>query len=75
MSEAERDNRSENDQAEEVLDLDVLPGGAKAALEAVLMVIDEPASELELATALLLPVDRVRQLLAELQAEYDEVGS
>lgn len=71
MSEAERDNRSENDQAEEVLDLDVLPGGAKAALEAVLMVIDEPASELELATALLLPVDRVRQLLAELQAEYD----
>ncbi|HET8795337.1 MAG TPA: SMC-Scp complex subunit ScpB [Arthrobacter sp.] len=58
-------------QPDEALDLDVLPGGAKAALEAVLMVIDEPATEFELATALLLPVDRVRSLLAELRAEYD----
>ena len=58
-------------QAEETVDADLLPGGAKAALEAVLMVIDEPATEIELATALEISVDRVRSLLAELKAEYD----
>lgn len=56
------------------LDLDQLPGGARAALEAVLMVIDEPATDVELATVLQLPVDRVRTLLASLQAEYDGVS-
>lgn len=55
----------------EVLDLDLLPGGAKAALEAVLMVIDQPATESQLAAALLLPLERVRILLSELQREYD----
>ena len=47
------------------------PGGVKAALEAVLMVVDEPVTELQLATALLVPVVEVRQLLVELQQEYD----
>ena len=47
-----------------------LPGGAKAALEAVLMVIDQPATEEELAAGLELPVDAVAALLAELQREY-----
>ncbi|GGC83764.1 segregation and condensation protein B [Tersicoccus solisilvae] len=56
------------------LDLDALPGGAKAALEAVLMVVDEPVGELDLATALALPVDRIRTLLAQLRAEYDGYG-
>lgn len=66
------DGAADDDGAhEEVLDLDVLPGGAQAALEAVLMVIDEPATDVELATALLLPLDRVRELLVELRAEYD----
>ncbi|GAB3248437.1 SMC-Scp complex subunit ScpB [Arthrobacter pigmenti] len=68
---AEHGAAAREDPAEEGLDIDLLPGGAKAALESVLMVIDEPASEFELATALLVPVDRVRKLLAELQAEYD----
>ncbi|HEX7202401.1 MAG TPA: SMC-Scp complex subunit ScpB [Arthrobacter sp.] len=47
-----------------------LPGGAKAALEAVLMVLDQPATEEELAAGLDLTVDTVRSLLAELEREY-----
>lgn len=52
-------------------DLAGLPGGARGALEAVLMVIDEPATALELATGLDLTVDVVEGLLGELQREYN----
>ncbi len=55
---------------EEGLDLELLPGGARAALEGVLMVVDEPVSEVGLAAALVLPRERVRELLEELSAEY-----
>jgi segregation and condensation protein B len=48
-----------------------LPGGARAALEAVLMVLDQPASAADLAAGLGLTVDTVQQLLLELQHEYD----
>lgn len=48
-----------------------LPGGAKAAVEAVLMVVDQPATEEELAAGLSLTVDTVRGLLAELEREYN----
>ncbi|KQQ89524.1 SMC-Scp complex subunit ScpB [Arthrobacter sp. Leaf137] len=48
-----------------------LPGGAKAALEAVLMVIDQPATEDELAAGLELTLGEVRELLADLQADYN----
>ncbi len=51
-------------------DVDTLPGGALAALEAVLMVADEPIPAVRLATALALPTERVEALLAELAAEY-----
>lgn len=54
----------------EGLDLDVLPGGARAAVEAVLMVVDEPVPELTLAATLVLPQDRVRAILDDLAAEY-----
>ncbi len=54
----------------EGLDLDVLPGGARAAVEAVLMVVDEPVTELTLAAALVLPRERVRAILTDLAAEY-----
>lgn len=47
-----------------------LPGGAKAAIEAVLMVLDQPATATELAAGLNLTVAVVEQLLAELQREY-----
>jgi len=48
-----------------------LPGGERAALEAVLMVIDQPATSAELAAGLELPVARVEELLAALRREYD----
>jgi segregation and condensation protein B len=57
-----------------VVDVDELPGGAAGALEAVLMVVDEPISDVALATALGLTRDRVRELLAGLAADYAEAG-
>jgi segregation and condensation protein B len=51
-------------------DVEALPGGALAALEAVLMVADEPIPAVRLATALALPTARVEELLDELAAEY-----
>lgn len=47
------------------------PGGARAALEAVLMVLDQPASAADLAAGLDLTVETVDQLLLDLQREYD----
>lgn len=47
-----------------------LPGGALGALEAVLMVADEPVSAVQLATVLALPTAEVERLLAELVSDY-----
>jgi segregation and condensation protein B len=47
-----------------------LPGGALAALEAVLMVADEPVPAVQLATVLALPTATVETLLRELADEY-----
>jgi len=62
---------SEQEQVEQP-DVEELPGGARAALEAVLMVVDEPVEEEALAAAVQLPVPRVRGLLLELEREYAE---
>lgn len=51
-------------------ELETLPGGARAALEAVLMVIDEPATSEELAAGLNVTVAVVEDLLQDLQWEY-----
>lgn len=51
-------------------DINDFPGGAKAAIEAVLMVVDEPVTEIALATALELPVDDVTAALGGLEEEY-----
>jgi len=51
-------------------DVEALPGGAVAALEAVLMVADEPIPAMRLATVLALPTAHVEELLAALAAEY-----
>ena len=51
-------------------DIDAFPGGARSALEAVLMVVDEPVSEVALASAMELPVDTVRDHLESLETEY-----
>jgi segregation and condensation protein B len=53
------------------VDVSGLPGGARAALEAVLMVLDQPASATELAAGLNLTVAAVERRLLDLQREYD----
>lgn len=59
--------------AEQVaLDINDFPGGARAAIEAVLMVIDEPVTEEALASALELPVEDIGAVLDELAQEYAE---
>ncbi|HEV7166978.1 MAG TPA: SMC-Scp complex subunit ScpB [Micrococcaceae bacterium] len=69
MTEARSDQPQQDDAPS--ADVTALPGGARAALEAVLMVVDEPVPELTLAAAVGLPVAQVRELLAGLQREYD----
>ncbi|GAA3277915.1 SMC-Scp complex subunit ScpB [Paenarthrobacter aurescens] len=62
---------SEQETAEDGLaELEALPGGARAALEAVLMVIDVPATSEELAAGLNVTVAVVEDLLQDLQREY-----
>lgn len=55
----------------EGFDAEAAPGGVRGALEAVLMVADEPVAEIRLAAALNVTVERVRETLLELQSEYD----
>lgn len=52
------------------LDVDAFPGGPRSAVEAVLMVIDEPVTEEALAEVLELPVEDVGSLLDELAQDY-----
>ena len=51
-------------------DLGAFPGGARAALEAVLMVVDDPVSEEVLASALELSVEDVHEHLIALEDDY-----
>ncbi|GAA1184481.1 hypothetical protein GCM10009584_28200 [Ornithinimicrobium humiphilum] len=51
-------------------DINDFPGGARSAVEAVLMVIDEPVTEEALASALELPVEDVGSILDELAQDY-----
>ncbi|MDM7831106.1 SMC-Scp complex subunit ScpB [Cellulomonas edaphi] len=55
-------------------DVDDLPGGALGALEAVLMVADEPIPVIRLASVLALPTERVDELLGELASDYRGEG-
>jgi segregation and condensation protein B len=61
-------------ESDPVADLADLPGGPAGALEAVLMVIDEPITDMALATALGLTRDRVRELLVGLSEDYRSQG-
>lgn len=58
------------DDAQVAFDINDFPGGIRSALEAVLMVVDEPVTELALAAALEQPVDDIAAALAELEADY-----
>jgi segregation and condensation protein B len=51
-------------------DVGDLPGGIRGALEAVLMVVDEPVTAMALASVLEQPVADVEAALAELEDEY-----
>lgn len=51
-------------------DINDFPGGARAAIEAVLMVVDEPVTEAALASALELPTEDVAAELEALAEEY-----
>lgn len=51
-------------------DVTALPGGARAALEAVLMVADEPIPAVRLASVLGLPTEEVEALLTGLAEAY-----
>ncbi|WP_122263061.1 SMC-Scp complex subunit ScpB [Ornithinimicrobium cerasi] len=54
------------------IDVDAFPGGARSAVEAVLMVVDEPVTEESLAEALELAVEDVGRVLDELARDYAE---
>jgi len=74
MSEPQALDGQLEEQLEEQLAFDVadFPGGARSAIEAVLMVVDEPITDVALASALELPVDDVRGHLEALEQEYAE---
>ncbi len=55
----------------EMFDVGSVPGGLPAALEAVLMVVDEPVNEVTLASAVGRPVAEVSRALADLMVEYN----
>ncbi|WP_309248112.1 SMC-Scp complex subunit ScpB [Rothia santali] len=54
--------------------VELVPGGAKAAIEAILMVADAPISEHQFAEALLVPVATVERALDALARDYDGYG-
>lgn len=53
-------------------DVHALPGGVRSAIEAVLMVADEPIAAVRLAAVLALPTEEVETELAALAASYQQ---
>ena len=66
------DISAETQQEQVAFDINDFAGGARAAIEAVLMVVDEPVTEMSLASALGLPVEDVLAHLHDLATEYDQ---
>lgn len=60
--------------AAESFDVHALPGGLDAAIEAIVMVVEEPVTPTQLASALEVPQPDVTAALARLKARYDEAG-
>jgi segregation and condensation protein B len=63
---------AEKTEEQVAFDINDFAGGARGAIEAVLMVIDEPVTEMSLASALELPVEDILGHLHALATEYDE---
>jgi segregation and condensation protein B len=59
---------------EEPARVELVPGGPKAAIEAILMVADAPIAEHQFAEALLVSVATVERALDELARDYDGYG-
>ena len=55
----------------EEVDVEALPGGARSAIEAVLMVVEEPVTPEALASALRLSVEEILEHLTALAGEYE----
>ncbi len=68
--EAESGAQGAAEPEEQPFDVEDFPGGVRAAIEAVLMVLDEPVSALALAAALEVPVPVVERTLAQMEREY-----
>ncbi|GAB94845.1 segregation and condensation protein B [Kineosphaera limosa] len=60
------------EQVEETFDVDAVPGGLRAAVEAVLMVVEEPVTSAALAAALERPEPEVEQALVAIAADDEE---
>lgn len=60
----------EGDDVQVAFDVGELPGGARGAIEAVLMVVEEPVTDFALASALELPVEEIREHLEALEHDY-----
>ncbi len=58
--------------AEQTFDVDALPGGLRAALEAVLMVVEEPVTASTLAAALDRPAAEVEEALEAIAADDED---
>jgi segregation and condensation protein B len=71
VEEVEQSEAPEPVEAEQVaFDINDFPGGLRGAIEAVLMVVDEPVSTVELASALEQPTDDVARAIEGLEADY-----
>jgi segregation and condensation protein B len=68
---SEHDERDPAREEQLALDVTQFPGGIHGALEAVLMVVDEPVSSMALASALEQPLPDVEAALTELEAGYE----
>lgn len=70
--EVTQDPESEGDDVQVAFDVGELPGGARAAIEAVLMIVEEPVTDHALASALELPVEEIREHLGKLESTYND---
>ncbi|UUZ43562.1 SMC-Scp complex subunit ScpB [Janibacter limosus] len=64
------DPQTEGDDVRVAFDVGELPGGARAAIEAVLMIVEEPVTDHALASALELPVEEIREHLGAPESHY-----
>ena len=58
------------DDVQVAFDVGDLPGGARGAIEAVLMIVEEPVTDHALSSALELPVEEIREHLGALEEAY-----